>query len=205
MIHSDVTVIKVGGSLLDWPELPDRLSLFLKGLRTQVAIGYPLLMAGGGPAVDLVRRLDENLHLGDETAHRLAIHAMDLTARCLVAILPDSVAVNRLAERFQVWRAGRIPILVPSPILQDLERTGIAPLPRSWDATSDSIAAWIAGHLGAASLVLLKSASLPSGADRQAAARLERVNPLFPQISRTLPRVDYLNLRDPAGEVLTLD
>jgi 5-(aminomethyl)-3-furanmethanol phosphate kinase len=203
-MHADVSVIKVGGSLLDWPELPDRLTLFLKGQRTRAASGRLVLLAGGGPAVDLVRRLDRDHHLGGETAHRLAIHAMDLTARFLAAILPGSIAVDRLVELFPVWSADRIPVLMPSPILQNIERPGMAQLPRSWDTTSDSIAAWIADHLGARALVLLKSASLPIGADRQMAARLERVDPLFPQLSRALPRVEYLNLRDPAGELLTL-
>ena len=179
-MHADVSVIKVGGSLLDWPDLPDRLSVFLKGQRTEVASGHRVLLAGGGPAVDLVRRLDRDHHLGGETAHRLAIHAMDLTARCLVAILPGSVAVDRLGELFPVWSSGRIPVLTPSPILQDIERPGMAPLPRTWDMTSDSIAAWIADHLGAKSLILLKSASLPIGADREMAARLERVTHSFP-------------------------
>jgi 5-(aminomethyl)-3-furanmethanol phosphate kinase len=204
-MYADVSVIKVGGSLLDWPELPDRLSVFLEGQRNRVASGRLVAIAGGGPAADLARRLDRDHHLGDETAHQLAIHAMDLTARFLAAILPGSVAVDRLAELFSVWSAGRVPVLIPSPILQDIERTGMSPLPRSWDTTSDSIAAWIATHLRATSLVLLKSASLPSGADRQMAARLERVDPHFPRISRDLPRVEYLNLRDPAGHRLTLD
>jgi aspartokinase-like uncharacterized kinase len=202
---SDCFVIKVGGSLLDWPELPDHLTLFLDRQRARVASGHLLLIAGGGRVADLVRNLDRDHRLGDETAHRLAIQAMDLTARFLAAILPGSVAVDRLTERFQVWSTGRIPVLVPSPILQDIERTGMPRLPRSWDTTSDSIAAWIAAHLGAESLVLLKSASLPSSADRQLAARLERVDALFPRISRVLPRVEFLNLRDPDGDLLTLD
>ncbi len=204
-MNANVSVIKVGGSLLDWPELPDHLSVFLTSQRTRISNGRLLLIAGGGSAADLVRRLDRDHHLGDEAAHRLAIRAMDLTARFLEAILPGSVVVDSLEERFQVWSAGRIPVLVPTPILKDIERTGVAPLPRRWETTSDSIAAWIAAHLEAGSLVLLKSASLPIGADRQLAARLERVNPLFPRISRVIPRVEYLNLREPDGKLLTLD
>jgi len=36
----------------------------------------------------------------------------------------------------------------------------VDPLPHSWDVTSDSISAWVAGQVGAARLVLVK----PSGA-----------------------------------------
>jgi 5-(aminomethyl)-3-furanmethanol phosphate kinase len=204
-MNEHVSVIKVGGSLLDWPELPHRLTLFLDGQRSRSASRRSILIAGGGAAADLVRRLDRDHPLDDETAHRLAIHAMDLTARFLAAILPGSVTIDRLPDRFKVWGERRIPVLVPSPILRDIERLGSAPLPPTWETTSDSIAAWIACHLGAASLVLLKSASLPRGADRLEAARLERVDPNFPRIAQNLPRVAYLNLRDPAGELLTLD
>jgi 5-(aminomethyl)-3-furanmethanol phosphate kinase len=45
------------------------------------------------------------------------------------------------------------------------------PLPHSWDVTSDSIAAWVAGSLGARQLVLVK----PPGAERLD----EAVDPYF--------------------------
>jgi 5-(aminomethyl)-3-furanmethanol phosphate kinase len=205
VITADLCVIKVGGSLLDWPDLPEHLSVFLRQQRTRSTSGCLVLIAGGGAPADLVRRLDRDHHLGDQTAHRLAIHAMDLTARILAAILSDAVAVDRIVEVFSAWSAGRFPVLIPSPILQDLERPGMAQLPRSWDTTSDSIAAWIARHLGATSLVLLKSASLPKGADRLLAARVGRVDPNFLRFARDLPRVEYLNLRDPSGDLLTLN
>jgi aspartokinase-like uncharacterized kinase len=42
-------------------------------------------------------------------------------------------------------------VLAPSRWLRDAD-----PLPHSWDVTSDSIAAWIAGEIGARELVLVK-------------------------------------------------
>ena len=205
MSSLDESVIKVGGSLLNWPRLPHHLTVFLKKRQLSVVCERVLLIAGGGPAADLVRGLDRDHHLSEESAHHLAIQGMDFTARCLAAILPGSVAVDRLEERFPVWNSGRIPVLVPSGIVQEIEQSGTHALTQNWDTTSDSIAAWIAGHLGAKSLVLLKSASLPIGADRQVAAQLKRVDPMFPRISRFLGLVEYLNLRDPDGEVLILD
>ena len=50
-----------------------------------------VLIAGGGPAADVVRVLDRIHGLGDETAHRLALHAMDLTAIILAELLPGTV------------------------------------------------------------------------------------------------------------------
>ena len=50
-----------------------------------------------------------------------------------------------------------MPVLQPSRWLREAD-----PLPHSWDVTSDSIAAWIAGQLGARQLILVK----PPGVDR---------------------------------------
>ena len=63
----------------------------------------------------------------------------------------------------------RLPVLAPSRWLRDAD-----PLPHSWDVTSDSIAAWVAGEVGARRLVLVK----PPGAGDQA------VDPYF---HRALP------------------
>ena len=66
--------------------------------------------------------------------------------------------------------------------------------------TSDTIAAWIALHLAADRLILLKSAPLPVGADRREAARLGLVDPMLPLVARPLQRVEYLNLRERASQ-----
>ncbi len=204
MNRGPLTIIKVGGSLLDWIELPARLGYFLADHRSRIAGGCTILIAGGGRAADLVRRLDRDHRLGDETAHRLAIRAMDLSGLFLAAILPGSIIVERMAELPEAWGSGRIPVLIAGPVLEEIERPGVVSLPHSWETTSDSIAARIAVHLEADSLVLLKSTPLRVGASREEAARLERVDPLFPSVSQTIPRVEYLNLRDQSAERLTL-
>ena len=48
-------------------------------------------------------------------------------------------------------RRHQIPILAPSRWLRQAD-----PLPHSWDVTSDSIAAWVAGEVGARRLILVK-------------------------------------------------
>ncbi len=65
--------------------------------------------------------------------------------------------------------------------------------------TSDTIAARVADRLGAVELVLLKSATLPPGTDRVAAARLGLVDPEFPRAAASILNVSYVNLRDPAA------
>src|SRR5262249_39070568 len=73
------TVVKVGGSLFDLPDLASRLQLWLKRFPN----GNVLLIPGGGRLADVVRSFDEQHRLGDSTAHELALGAMSLNARFL--------------------------------------------------------------------------------------------------------------------------
>jgi 5-(aminomethyl)-3-furanmethanol phosphate kinase len=189
-------VVKVGGSLFNWPELPRRMAAFLQTLEADDSNERIILIAGGGPSVDVIRVLDELHGLGDETAHRLALLAMDLSAHILAALLPQAVAVRDLDGLRSVCSAGSIPILHPSLVWDEIESSGHDVLPMSWDTTSDSIAARIAVHLAADRLILLKSAPLPVGTVRHEAARLGLVDPIFPAAAKALVVVEYVNLRD---------
>jgi aspartokinase-like uncharacterized kinase len=194
-----LSLIKVGGSLLDWPELPARLAAFLDWYR-EVEPRYGtrvVLIAGGGPAADLIRVMDRIHGLGEERAHRLAIRVLDWTADLLASLLPGAMVVRRPEALRSAWNARRIPILAPLRILEEFDSHGRDPLPATWEATSDSIAASIAVYLSASRLVLLKSRPLPLGAGIDEAARNGLVDPLFPRIARGLEAVATVCLRDP--------
>jgi len=186
-------VIKVGGSLFDWPGLPGCLSAYLEGRRDGGE--RLLLLAGGGRAADLVRDLDRTFGLGDLLAHRLALRSLDLTAHVLAGLLRGLDVVEELPASDDVRNRGRIPVFAPRRWLDEVEVRSPDALPPSWDVTSDAIAARLAVVLGAEELVLLKSAPLPPGIDRREAARLGLVDPVFPAVARTLLRVVYVNLR----------
>jgi 5-(aminomethyl)-3-furanmethanol phosphate kinase len=183
-------VVKLGGSLFCWEHLPERLAAYLDSRRGQCLV----LIAGGGPAADLVREIDSRHALGDERAHALALRALDLTAHLAAALAEGLVVVEHPRDFPAAWSQGKTPVLAPRAFLDADDRD---PLPCSWHVTSDSIAARIAERLGAGELVLLKSAPLPQGTDRAQAAQLGLVDPAFPALSRCLPRVIYVNLREP--------
>jgi hypothetical protein len=63
---------------------------------------------------------------------------------------------------------GVVPVLAPSQWLTDAD-----PLPHTWDVTSDSIAAWIAGQVRALLLVVVKP---------PAASGSQLVDPYFPRV-----------------------
>jgi 5-(aminomethyl)-3-furanmethanol phosphate kinase len=192
-------VVKVGGSLLTWPGLREGLSAYWQSRSDR----QPVVIVGGGGAADFIRDLDRIHGLGEDRSHHLALRSLDLTARLVASLMPGLEVIERPDELASVWEAGRIPILAPRRFLEaDADRPD--PLPHTWEATTDSIAARVAGRLGAAELTLLKSAHLPPGTDIAAAARLGLVDPLFPTVARGLRCVTYRNLRDPSGVAMRL-
>jgi 5-(aminomethyl)-3-furanmethanol phosphate kinase len=195
MTGSALAVVKVGGSLFDWPELPGRLTAYLRARRANDLAEATVLIAGGGCAADWIRSLDQIYKLGDESAHQLALHALDLTAAILAKLLPGSITVDRLEMLANVRDSTALPILAPRNVLTEIECHGAAALPANWDVTSDTIAARIAVHLEARSLILIKSVSVPEGATREGAARMGVVDPKFPSVARSIPQVEIVNLR----------
>lgn len=183
-----IRVIRVGGSLLTWPSFVTAFSSWLD----QQPESTNILIAGGGPWVELIRQAATRFDVEDEAAHWLAIHAMSTTAELLATLLKvESVSCW---ERLQTIRRGVVVFQVESFLRMDA--SGPQPLPRSWDVTSDSIAAKVAGGLGADELVLLKSNSPPSGApDFETMANNGYVDRFFPQSASQIERVRYINLR----------
>jgi 5-(aminomethyl)-3-furanmethanol phosphate kinase len=195
MTGRNLAVIKVGGSLLDWSELPGRLIAYLDARHLTDDGERAVLIAGGGAGVDWIRRLDQIHGLSSVAADKLAMHALDLTAAMLAELLAGSTTIDRLAMLEPALEERAITIMAPRRILAEIEEFGTGPLPASWDVTSDTIAARIAAHLESRTLVLLKSAPLLDCATRQDAARLGLVDPMLPSVARLIPQVEYVNLR----------
>ena len=140
-------VLKVGGSLSRDPDLPA-----LAAALSDLARDYRLLVVpGGGAFADVVRDHYRRYGLSETTAHRMALLAMDQYGCLLAELAPGSAAVPDLDAAGQMAAVGRLAILLPSALLLQAD-----PLPHSWQVTSDSLAAWIAGRVAAPRLVLLK-------------------------------------------------
>jgi 5-(aminomethyl)-3-furanmethanol phosphate kinase len=146
------TVVKLGGGLVAHLAHLDAALATIKDVTRKRRL---LVVPGGGPFADAVREVDRRLRLSDDAAHWMAILAMDQVAHLIAARLADSV---RVCDRVEIaaafdgsGNATTIPILAPYRWLREAD-----PLPHSWDVTSDSIAAWVAGQVGARQLILLK-------------------------------------------------
>jgi aspartokinase-like uncharacterized kinase len=145
-------VVKIGGSLLRDPQRLHRVLDLVADARTDSAL---LVVPGGGPFADTVRAMDRRIGLTDDAAHWMALLAMDQYAHLLRSRLRGATLVSTPAAALAALRSGALPVLAPYRWLRDAD-----PLPHSWDVTSDSIAAWIAGALGAPRLVLIKPAGV---------------------------------------------
>ena len=142
------TVIKVGGGLLgsaaDFEQVVAALAAAAKGHRI-------LVVPGGGPFADAVRELGRRIKLGEDAEHWMAILGMEQYAHVLAFRIAGARLVEREPDIAAALADGRVPVLAPFRWLRATD-----PLPHSWDVTSDSIAAWIAGAVGARRLVLIK-------------------------------------------------
>lgn len=159
------TVVKVGGSLFDWPDLRARLGAWLDMLDAERV----LLVPGGGRAADAVRGLDLTHQLGDEVSHWLAIHVLSVNAQFLHSLLPGSRIVAQIEpDSAAELGPARVNVLDPLPFFRADEMNADR-LPHHWDVTSDSLAVRAAILVAARTLVLLKSVAWEGTGWREAA------------------------------------
>jgi 5-(aminomethyl)-3-furanmethanol phosphate kinase len=157
--------VKLGGSLVAEGDLTPLLQALVDAAKTQPLV----LVPGGGPFADAVRAVSDRHAAGESTAHWMAILAMDQLAMLLAGLAPAARLAGEPREIAAVCAQGRLAIVAPFAWLRSED-----PLPHGWHVTSDSLAAWIAGALGAARLLLLKSRA---GVTDAAGKTLERAEP----------------------------
>jgi len=125
-------VIKIGGSLIDVSRdiVKGLVSLSQEG-------GTFLVVPGGGPMADLVREIHQRYRLSEDTAHWMAILAMEEYAH----FLADGTGAALTDEISRPFAGVRV-LLPYRPLMRDDQG-----LEHNWDYTSDSVAALIAWRL----------------------------------------------------------
>ncbi len=172
MGSSEITIVKLGGSLAGSVWLADWLEALAR------CGGCVVVVPGGGPFADVVREAQSVMGFGDETAHELALLAMAQYGRVLAALRSGFAVAGSPEAIRQTLRAGAVPIWSPA------EMVLAAPdISASWDVTSDSLAAWLSGRLGAARLLLVKHGAFSdapvSAADLAARGVVDRAFPRY--------------------------
>ena len=194
-MRSQLAVVKVGGSLLVQPRFVERLQSWVRNFAERQAPVHVVLIVGGGPLVDGLRAIDCANAIAVEQAHWTAIRLMETNAELLAAWWPEVVRICSLAELQRATKSAGVSLFCVEAFLRrDEPNLPGRPLPSSWEATSDSIAARLAEILAAEWLVLLKAAPIALPGDWQEAAERGEVDLFFPQIACRLAnvRLSYL-------------
>lgn len=172
-------VVKIGGSLLQLPDLSSRLERWRSQLPSDDnQTTRNIFVMGGGKICDHVRELDQRFSFSKSQSHAICIELMGGMAKIAKAILNVEI-VNQLDSIPEQER----------DIVFDCRKwiSNHPNVPHSWSVTSDSIAALLAKEISA-SLVLLKSTDNP----------LNLVDDYFPSASNGLPDIQIVNLADQA-------
>jgi hypothetical protein len=110
-----------------------------------------LVVPGGGRFADTVRAFVRAESLSDDAAHWMAILGMEQYAHALAERIPAPLVEEPGGIRAALDGAG-VAVLAPYRWMRAADV-----LPHTWDATSDSVAAFVAGALDAERLVLVKA------------------------------------------------
>ena len=132
-LRGRLAIVKLGGSHATGPHLKDWLAAIA------AEAGAIAIVPGGGPFADAVRTAQAAIGYDDRAAHAMALMAMAQFGRALQSLNP---ALRLAASRSAILRAlhnGKVPVWSPEPM------TRAAALPETWELTSDSLAAWLAG------------------------------------------------------------
>jgi 5-(aminomethyl)-3-furanmethanol phosphate kinase len=164
-------VLKLGGSLEETGRIADILT------QIQTAKRPLILVPGGGPFADEVRRAQSTQNLSNEAAHRFALLAMHRMAELWIARAPRLTPAETIPEIRRALAAHRIPIWLPFRLAAN-----DAFIPRDWSITSDGLAARLAERIGQAQVVLVKSCPVPRHATLKTLARLGITDQAFPAI-----------------------
>jgi aspartokinase-like uncharacterized kinase len=143
-----LTVVKVGGGLGRGAG-DDALRALCNRLGELGERDSLVVVPGGAGFADAVRDHDRRFGLRATTSHRMAILGMEQFGWLLSDLIPGAAQCDDLARAGDLAGAGRAVVLLPAKLSLD-------GLPTSWEVTSDSIAAWVAGQAGAERLVLIK-------------------------------------------------
>ena len=144
-------VVKLGGSLMGSPALKGWLDALV-----EFGDGKVVIVPGGGVFADAVREAQKRAGISDAIAHDMALVAMDQYATLMTGINPNLVtAASELEIAERGWQHKAIVWKPSAMVLAD------EALPKSWDLSSDSIAAWLAAKLNAQHLLIVKSIEMP--------------------------------------------
>jgi dihydroneopterin aldolase len=148
----DLTVVKLGGSYAFSSNLKNWIDAIAAGA------GRVVVAPGGGPFADAVRTAQARMGFDDRAAHRMALLAMDQYCYALANLRTELKLVASATAIRRVLLDGGVPVWSATRMV-----CAAKDIPWSWEVTSDSLAAWLAGRIGAKRVLLVKHVEPPAG------------------------------------------
>jgi len=143
-------IVKLGGSLLDDPVALTQCLSAIEKAKEKIVI-----VPGGGLFANQVRSAQQQWKFNEVVAHEMAILAMKQMALLFNSIKASFVLAETIPaidqELTRRW------VVIWSP---DVKVLAASKIENSWDVTSDSLSAWLAGQLNATELIVVKSAEI---------------------------------------------
>jgi len=145
------TVVKIGGSITEkcsekhLLELGNMLSKLFKKLKNFV------IVPGGAFFVELIRETYKKYNIDEETAHWMAIHAVEQNALFLKKFIPNSDIIKLKNLTSKNFKISKLPIVSVLDFTQKYSK-----LEHTWNSTSDAIASEIAIYLKAKKIIFVK-------------------------------------------------
>jgi len=143
-------VFKIGGKILENSNNVKSTFSQLIQLYEEKILQKIIIIPGGGSFANFVRRLDEDLDIGDDLAHWIAIYSMNYNGIILNEKYPNLESIEKL-RTFQDAKQ-MFCIFLPYSFLREDDA-----LPHNWDVTSDSIALYVANKLKVSQCFLIKN------------------------------------------------
>jgi len=176
-------IVKIGGKILENKENLESTIAQFKHICENNIVQKIIIIPGGGTYANFVRRIDEKISIGDELSHWMAIFAMNCNGIELSQKYNDIKYFDNIRELKKSNE--RIVIFLPYDFINQRDE-----LLHTWDVTSDSIALYIAQHLGFKACFLIKD--------------IDGIISSTNEILRELTTSEYNNLKN-TNKILTID
>lgn len=179
-------VVKLGGSTAYHAEMREWVRVLAE------APAPVVIVPGGGPFANRVREAQAQMRFSDASAHFMAILAMEQMGLALLDMNEGFSPARTVEEINAALARGTSPVWLPSQMCH-----AAADIAQSWDMTSDSLAAWLAGRVGAEALLLIKqTGDFEAQVDIDGLVTAGLVDPLLPTM---LPSTTELYLAGPGS------
>ncbi|MER0239367.1 amino acid kinase [Fulvimarina sp. MAC8] len=166
-----VSLVKLGGSTVRSPNLQQWIKAIEQATEPTVVV------PGGGPFADGIRKMQARLGYDDATAHEMSVLAMEQFGCVLLNLSQRFVAAASIGEIHAALEKGDIPVWLPRKMVMSTSE-----IPQNWTVTSDSLAAWLQHQLGAARLCMVKQIDVPENSTVDALSRAAVVDDAFPSM-----------------------